>query len=330
MRSEEEKNVECRHFTLFGCQDQILPPPKHQGLPTRILACNHLLGIISSVQYLFFAQAYVILSLSIYSVLTNLSEFWCLLELFLSVYFHQASGKERTTTMRTNICRGMSAGAHVLSYQGKFYGQFRIPLISTSKQQIRAASSDQSTPTPGNGSEQKASPSSTLGTAASTISQLSAETRAKAPTNSGDDIANIASRIHDAVANPYPTQAPPHHLHVFSHKHNTHITLTRPNRDPLLSLSCGNLGFRKSQRGNYDASHQLSSHVMAKIQERGYLMDIKRLEVVMKGFGSGREAFTKALLGSEGKNIRRYVVRVTDATKLKFGGTRSRRVRRLG
>ena len=59
-------------------------------------------------------------------------------------------------------------------------------------------------------------------------------------------------------------------------------------------------------------------------------MEIKRLEVVFRDFGPGREAFTKVLLGSEGRNIRGLVSRVTDATRLKFGGTRSRKVRRLG
>jgi small subunit ribosomal protein S11 len=52
--------------------------------------------------------------------------------------------------------------------------------------------------------------------------------------------------------------------------------------------------------------------------------------VVYRGFGQGREAVTKAILGSEGRNIRNKIVRLTDATRLKFGGTRSPAPRRLG
>ncbi|KAI5286083.1 hypothetical protein KEM54_000073 [Ascosphaera aggregata] len=128
----------------------------------------------------------------------------------------------------------------------------------------------------------------------------------------------------------------PHHLHVFTHKHNTHITLTRPNSTVILSLSCGNIGLRKAQRKTYDAAHRLTAHTLSLIQERGYLnpLDeekrIKKIEVIFKGYGLGREAFTKALLGTEGKNIRPLVCKVTDATKLKFGGPRSRATRRLG
>jgi small subunit ribosomal protein S11 len=69
---------------------------------------------------------------------------------------------------------------------------------------------------------------------------------------------------------------------------------------------------------------------MGRIQEQGINNQIKKLEVVCRGFGAGREAVTKALLGSEGRLLRGKVIRVTDATRLKFGGTRSPKPRRLG
>ena len=57
---------------------------------------------------------------------------------------------------------------------------------------------------------------------------------------------------------------------------------------------------------------------------------IRQLEVVLRDFGPGREAVTKILLGGEGKALRGRIVRVMDATRLKFGGTRSQKPRRLG
>ncbi|KAI9670606.1 MAG: hypothetical protein M1831_005826 [Alyxoria varia] len=121
-----------------------------------------------------------------------------------------------------------------------------------------------------------------------------------------------------------------HHLHVYATKHNTHLTFTRPDFSPMLSLSAGNLGFRKANRGTYDAAFQLSSYVFNRIQEQGWLKDIENIEVILRGFGVGREAVTKAMLGSEGVRLRSSVIQVTDATRLKFGGTRSRKPRRLG
>lgn len=140
---------------------------------------------------------------------------------------------------------------------------------------------------------------------------------------------------------------PPHRLHVFATKHNTHMTLTAPPakkqkrevadlykppepNKPLMTYATGMIGFRKSGRGTYDAAFQLASYVLKQIQERGLLRDIVELEVVLRGFGSGREAVTKVLLGQEGRFIRPKIVAVTDATRLKFGGSRSPNPRRLG
>ncbi|KAL8799727.1 MAG: hypothetical protein Q9182_005670 [Xanthomendoza sp. 2 TL-2023] len=127
----------------------------------------------------------------------------------------------------------------------------------------------------------------------------------------------------------FPPLPPPHHLHVYATKHNTHITLTNPVRDPIFSVSCGTIGFRKAARGTYDAAYQLGAYVMGRIQQQGLLAQIQHLEVVLRDFGPGREAMSKILLGSEGRNVRGRVVRVCDSTRLKFGGTRSKKPRRL-
>ena len=147
---------------------------------------------------------------------------------------------------------------------------------------------------------------------------------------------------------------PPHRLHVYATKHNTHLTLVQPQKsaartassrisgtsassteqkkqvDTLLSISAGNIGFRKAGRGSYDAAFQLAAFTLKQMQERGMLRDLKKLEVVLRGFGAGREAVTKALLGVEGRHIRQLICGVKDATRLKQGGPRSKKPRRLG
>ncbi|KAI4269109.1 MAG: hypothetical protein L6R38_007590 [Xanthoria sp. 2 TBL-2021] len=127
-----------------------------------------------------------------------------------------------------------------------------------------------------------------------------------------------------------PPLPQPHHLHIYATKHNTHITLTAPSRDPIISVSAGTIGFRKAARGTYDAAYQLGAYVMGRIQQQGLLAQIQHLEVVLRDFGPGRDAVSKILLGSEGRNLRGRVVRVSDCTRLKFGGTRSKKPRRLG
>lgn len=121
-----------------------------------------------------------------------------------------------------------------------------------------------------------------------------------------------------------------HHLHIYATKHNTHITLTDPTRNPMVSVSCGNIGFKKAGRGSYDAAYQLAAFVMLRIKDMGWLPKIKKIELAYRGFGKGREAVTKAILGTEGKDIRPLINKLSDSTRLKFGGTRSPRPRRLG
>jgi len=122
----------------------------------------------------------------------------------------------------------------------------------------------------------------------------------------------------------------PHHFHIYASRQNTHITLTSPKRDPLVSVSTGNIGFKKAGRKHYDSAFQLAAFAMKKIQDRGLLPEINKMEVTLRGYGAGREAVTKALLGTEGRLLRNKITKVSDATRLKFGGTRSRKPRRLG
>lgn len=146
----------------------------------------------------------------------------------------------------------------------------------------------------------------------------------------------------------------PHRMHVYATKHNTHITFVQPAKpasqtvssgisgtsasaadqkkqvDVLLSLSTGNIGFRKAGRGSYDAAYQLAAFVLKQIQDKGMARDIKDLQVVLRGFGAGREAVSKVLLGTEGRHLRGRITSVVDATRLKQGGPRSKKPRRLG
>jgi len=105
--------------------------------------------------------------------------------------------------------------------------------------------------------------------------------------------------LSDNLAAPEDESTEPYHFHIYSHKHNTHITLTKPNRDALLSLSCGNLGFKKSGRKHYDSAYQLGAYVIDKMHQKGYANKINKLEVVLRGFGPGREAVVKVLMGNE-------------------------------
>lgn len=141
---------------------------------------------------------------------------------------------------------------------------------------------------------------------------------------------SIFGMLEDAASNVEKKEEEPYHFHIYSHKHNTHVTVTKPSRDAIVSLSCGNLGFKHSNRKHYDSAYQLGAYVIDKLQQAGWHNKIHKMEVILRGFGAGREAVTKVLLGNEGRLLREKIVKVTDSTRLKFGGTRSKKPRRLG
>lgn len=54
-----------------------------------------------------------------------------------------------------------------------------------------------------------------------------------------------------------------------------------------------------------------------------------KISLCFKNFGFGREAMQKALMTSEGGNVRGLIEVVTDRTAIKIGGTRAKKARRL-
>ncbi|XXG98586.1 hypothetical protein Hte_004911 [Hypoxylon texense] len=142
--------------------------------------------------------------------------------------------------------------------------------------------------------------------------------------------ASVDRMLNDENQEDYGPAHEPFHFHIYAHKHNAHITVTKPNRNAIINMSAGNIGFRKSKRGTYDAAYQLTAYVIDKLHQGNWHKKIGAMEVVLRGFGPGREAATKVLLGSEGRMLRDKIVKVSDATRLKFGGTRSPKPRRLG
>lgn len=106
------------------------------------------------------------------------------------------------------------------------------------------------------------------------------------------------------------------------------------------SWSGGSCGFKGVNRSGYEAGYQCAVRAFARVKQLaressemggvgGMSMGVARFEVLFKGFGRGREAVYKALMTSEGDDVRPYVTRVTDNTPIKIGGTRAKKTRRL-
>ncbi|KAI7903694.1 uncharacterized protein BX663DRAFT_507314 [Cokeromyces recurvatus] len=115
----------------------------------------------------------------------------------------------------------------------------------------------------------------------------------------------------------------PHQIYINASNNNTIITLTRPNGAPLLTTSGGSAGFKKAARSGYEAAHQAALQLLDKINSKN--LQVLNINIVLKGFGPGREAAFKALVSGALWNVKR----ITDATPIPFGGCRPKKARRL-
>lgn len=121
-----------------------------------------------------------------------------------------------------------------------------------------------------------------------------------------------------------------YHLHVQATSNNTITTLTDESASPLATWSGGSCGFKGVNRNGYEAGYQCAVNAFARLEEAAAASDKTiAVEVVLKGFGKGRDAFITALSMTEGERVRPLVTRMTDKTPIKIGGTRAKKMRRL-
>ncbi|KAI5479567.1 37S ribosomal protein [Pseudohyphozyma bogoriensis] len=145
----------------------------------------------------------------------------------------------------------------------------------------------------------------------------------------------------------------PYKLHVFSSRNNTILTLstagtlnrhsdadTLPAHGNVAWVSAGSAGYKGASRGTYDAGVEVALKMFQKVldlkdppvgsggqKKKAVFPAPTEIEMIWNGFGQGREAVFRTLMGGEQEVMRSLVTRVTDATPIKVGGTRSKKRR---
>ncbi|KAJ1678784.1 hypothetical protein EV182_003362 [Spiromyces aspiralis] len=143
-----------------------------------------------------------------------------------------------------------------------------------------------------------------------------------------DHLTGVGKTFFDTYPRIYQRPAendhPKHHiLHVHASANNTILSLTDHKGKVLINTSGGSVGFKKSQRGGFEAAYQAAVKITEKAQEAG--IGVRYLEMRFKGFGPGRNASFKAV-----RSVTNWeIVRVTDATPIPFNGCRPKKARRL-
>jgi small subunit ribosomal protein S11 len=101
---------------------------------------------------------------------------------------------------------------------------------------------------------------------------------------------------------------------------NTIVTLTDPNGNVIAWSSSGTVGFKGSRKGTPYAAQLAASSAARKAMEHG----LKKIEVYVKGPGSGREAAIRALQSSG-----LYITSIRDVTPIPHNGCRPPKRRRV-
>lgn len=109
-------------------------------------------------------------------------------------------------------------------------------------------------------------------------------------------------------------------VHIQSTFNNTIISITDQKGEVLSWASAGSVGFKGTKKGTPFAAQMASENAARKATEHG----LKRVDVMVKGPGSGRETAIRAL-----SNVGLEVTMIKDVTPIPHNGCRPPKRRRV-
>ena len=107
---------------------------------------------------------------------------------------------------------------------------------------------------------------------------------------------------------------------IFSSYNNTIMTLTDSQGNTLTWTSAGNVGFKGTKKGTPFAASKVAEVLVQRARKLG----IDRVEILVKGIGSGRESAIRSL-ANRGLDI----ISIQDVTPIPHNGCRPPKVRRV-
>ncbi|HVL38139.1 MAG TPA: 30S ribosomal protein S11 [Fimbriimonadaceae bacterium] len=108
--------------------------------------------------------------------------------------------------------------------------------------------------------------------------------------------------------------------HIHSSFNNTHVTITDPQGNVLSWATSGHVNFKGSRKGTPFAAQVAAENASRKAQDHG----VRRVDVQVRGPGSGRETAVRALQASGLE-----VTSISDVTPVPHNGCRPPKRRRV-
>lgn len=109
-------------------------------------------------------------------------------------------------------------------------------------------------------------------------------------------------------------------VHIQSTFNNTIVSITDPKGEVISWASAGSVGFKGTKKGTPFAAQMAAENAARKATEHG----LKRVDVLVKGPGSGRETAIRAL-----SNVGLEVTMIKDVTPIPHNGCRPPKRRRV-
>jgi len=115
-------------------------------------------------------------------------------------------------------------------------------------------------------------------------------------------------------------KVPEGRVYIYSSYNNTLMTLTDESGNALFQTSSGALGFKGTKKSTPFAASKVTETLTEFAKDRG----VERVQVYIKGVGSGRESALRSL-GARGIDI----LGINDVTPVAFNGPRPKKARRV-
>lgn len=139
-----------------------------------------------------------------------------------------------------------------------------------------------------------------------------------------EELLKERERVEAALKKEIKAKIPPKiergRVYISSSYNNTILTLTDPQGNTLTWTSAGNVGFRGTKKGTPFAASKVAEVLAQRAQKLG----IDKVEILVKGIGSGRESAIRSL-ANKGLEI----VSIQDVTPVPHNGCRPPKPRRV-
>ncbi len=109
-------------------------------------------------------------------------------------------------------------------------------------------------------------------------------------------------------------------INILTTFNNTIITVTNVLGDVLCWSSCGKVGFKGSKKNTPFAAKIVAENIISKCN----IFDLKKVKIILKGHGNGRESIIKVISNSELK-----IISIEDKTPVAHNGCRPPKKRRI-